>query len=205
MNWLQKIAKILEVRHIPYQIYAALQYATQKDWKMYERESYRDWYWSSHRKDAAIFGASYTTKITYTEGEQAEVAIKVMWQLPFRSKDDESLFFDTATGLDGMLLQAFLTLTPVLKSPGKGWSVNYDDKEEGNSELVHTPMEVAEWVEHVLKNGFTKPDSGDEGFGFDESDDSPKWPYPEDEFTKPETDEEMANIRGPRIRGNRMI
>lgn len=203
MNWLQKISKVLEVRHIPYQIYAALQYTTKRDWKLYERESYRDW--SSRRADAAIFGASYTTRITYTEDEQAEIAVKVMWQLPFRSKDDEPSFFDTSTGLDGMLFQGFLRLTPVLKSPRGEWSVQYDDKEEGGSELVRTPIEVAEWVEHVLKNGFTKPDSEDDGdFDNDEPDNYPQWPYPEDEFTKPETDEEMINMRDPRIRGNRM-
>lgn len=203
MNWLQKISKVLEVRHIPYQIYAVLQYTTKRDWKLYERESYRDW--SSRRTDAAIFGASYTTRITYTEDEQAEIAVKVMWQLPFRSKDDEPSFFDTSTGLDGMLFQGFLRLTPVLKSPRGEWSVQYDDKEEGGSELVRTPIEVAEWVEHVLKNGFTKPDSEDDGdFDNDEPDNYPQWPYPEDEFTKPETDEEMINMRDPRIRGNRM-
>ncbi len=186
MNWLQKIAKVIDTQHIPYQIYAALQYATRKDWKIHKQDSYRDW--RSSRRDAAVFKASYSTTVVYSDTEKSGVTVQVMWQLPFDSKE-----FDTATGLGGMQFQAFLRTTPDLKGSG-GWVREYNDKVV-TSPLLATPNEVAEWVEKVFRNGFDDPKDNDGGFDNDNDDDSdlfPEWPYPEEE----EVDsEQMAVIK----------
>ncbi len=62
---------------------------------------------------------------------------------------------------------------------------------------------MAKWVEQIIKKGYQ-----DFGNDWDDEPDSPifpEWPYPEEEYTKEESDEEMAGIRDSRIRRNRKI
>lgn len=196
MNWWQKTAKVIETRHIPFQIYAALQNITEKDWKFYKRDKgYRDW--SASRRDKAIFNASYSIELPRVSisgwDRQLDYSLMVYWGLPFDTKA-----YDSAEGLDGMELQAFLRKKTKKETPD-GWISNVP--EETSSPMFSTPFEVAQWVNSVMEEG--------PGFDFDDPSSSndndpdmfPEWPYDEGNYTGQETDEEMANVRDQRIRG----
>lgn len=196
MNWFQRIAKVIGIRHIPFQIYAALCNITDKGWKFYERKKgYRNW--SSSRNDKAIFNANYSTELPTVSvsgwDRQLRYDLLVYWSLPFDTKS-----YDSAEGLAGMEFQGVLTKKVKKESPD-GWIVK--KPEESWSPMFNTPFEVAKWVDSMIEGtpgfDFNDPSPGDD----DDPDMFPEWPYDESGFNELETEEEMANVLKPRIRG----
>lgn len=169
------------------------------EWKFYQREKgYRDW--SSHRNDKAIFNAHYSTESPLASqsgwNRRFVYSLMVYWNLPFNTQA-----YDSSEGLEGMELQAFLK-KQLRKETPEGWAV--EEPEILTSPMLSTPFDIAKWVDSGTEEG-PGFDLDDPSPGDDDPDIFPEWPYDEGEYTGVETEEEMAAVRNPRIRGNRML
>lgn len=199
MNWLQKIAKTIDTKHIPSQISAAISAMLGKgEWRV-ARNARRDWTaFNEHRAvfDTVILGTDI--KENPFSNKSYEVSVYVRYTLPFNEDPENNpTRYDSKLGLQGIDFQPNIRimryqhdLRDIIK-----------DREWGP--MLEAPHEVASWVVAQINgesSGFDSDDGNngnnndDDGGYKDEPDLFPQWPYPEEVVDE----EVMAILPGQR-------
>lgn len=164
MNWLQKISKVIDAKDIPYQISAAVNALLGKgEWNAFPRR--RDW--SAELPDRAVFSSIVQGKNIRDHdftNSWREVKIHFFFTLPFNKDTNNPTTYDSATGLEGLMINPSIVV-----SHFDGGSKKSGDRIYG--ELMRTPAEVAQWAVDVI-NGEWRGDNNDNG---NDNDESPPW------------------------------